>query len=197
MQLKTDQVHVENPVPKMQSVPNHPEKTNGWSCSFQQWHPHQLNCACLLNSCRLWRGAVTVRTLAGVQHPWWTLNGCDLTLPTEIQMSEKEYSDLDRQKLFPSDPILCFLKVGKTCVDIFGILPRYLESFVESENQVWCATVRMKTALGIIQLCLNYLVASLFKTLGIWLFLSLRRFSRLSHRCIKTHQVTMFISIYF
>ena len=34
-QLKTDHVHVEDPVPKMKAVvKNHPQKSNGWSCSF-------------------------------------------------------------------------------------------------------------------------------------------------------------------
>jgi len=33
-----------------------------------------------------------------------------------------------------SKPVVCFLEVHKTCVNVFGILPRFLESFLESEN---------------------------------------------------------------
>jgi len=68
MQLKTDQVLVEDPVHKMKAVPNHPQKANSWSCGSQQRHPCQLGCDCLSNSYRLWRGVVTAHTLVRVQH---------------------------------------------------------------------------------------------------------------------------------
>jgi len=36
MQLKTNEVHVENPVQRTQVVPNRLQKENGSACSFQQ-----------------------------------------------------------------------------------------------------------------------------------------------------------------
>jgi len=50
MQQKSDQEHAENPVQKMQAAPIRPQKNNGWSCSFQQWHTSWLSCDCLSNS---------------------------------------------------------------------------------------------------------------------------------------------------
>jgi len=39
-------------VEKMLAAPNRLQKVNGWSCSFQVWHPRRLGCDCLSNSCR-------------------------------------------------------------------------------------------------------------------------------------------------
>jgi len=39
-------------VEKMVAAPNRLQKVNGWSCSFQLWHPRQLGCDCLSNSRR-------------------------------------------------------------------------------------------------------------------------------------------------
>jgi len=36
----------------MQPVQNRLQKVNGWSCTFWLWHPRQLGCDCLSNSCR-------------------------------------------------------------------------------------------------------------------------------------------------
>jgi len=54
-------------------------------------------------------------------------------------------------KAFHERPNLMFFsKVDKTCLDIFGILQRFIETLLESENLVCSATARTKTALGII-----------------------------------------------
>jgi len=69
-------------------------------------------------------------------------------------------------KLFTRNPVTCYLEVDKTCVDVFGLLPRFLNNLLESENLVCSATAATTTALGIIQLWFNYFVASFFKALG-------------------------------
>jgi len=62
----------------MLAVPNRPQKTNGWSWSFQQWHTRWLGCYCISNSYRhrrwvyRWR-VVKAYTLVGVQHPLYTV----------------------------------------------------------------------------------------------------------------------------
>jgi len=63
-----------------------------------------------------------------------TMNGCDLTPGTQTQASEQKCNDLMdiikklsslfpqlSSKLFLRDSIVCFLKVNKTCVLVFGI----------------------------------------------------------------------------
>jgi len=55
----------------MQDVPNHLQKPNSWSCSFQQWYSW-VNGYCLSNSHKLWRRMATAHTLVGVQHFLWT-----------------------------------------------------------------------------------------------------------------------------
>ena len=44
-------------------------------------------------------------------------------------------------KLFTRNPIPCFLEVDKTCVDVFGILPRFLKNLLESE--IWFVVLRL------------------------------------------------------
>ena len=39
-------------VGNIQPVPNRMHKVNGWSCTSWLWHPRQLACDCLSNSCR-------------------------------------------------------------------------------------------------------------------------------------------------
>jgi len=56
--------------------------------------------------------------------------------------------------------LVCFLNVGKTCVDVFGIFSRFLKIFVCS------ATTGTKTALDIIQLWFNHFAASFFRAFG-------------------------------
>jgi len=55
------------------------------------------------------------------------------------------YSHNTNQKLFSRDPVVrneSFLEVDKTCADIFGIFPRFIKSFMESEN--WSVVLRTK-----------------------------------------------------
>ena len=61
---------------------------------------------------------------------------------------------------------MCVVEVDKTCVKVFGILPRFIKILLESEILVCSSTARMKSALGIIQLWFIYFAASFFKTLG-------------------------------
>jgi len=61
--------------------------------------------------------------------------------------------------------VVCFLEVDKACVDVFGILPRFLKNLLESENSHCNATAWTKTALGIIQLWFSYFAASFFNAL--------------------------------
>jgi len=72
------------------------------------------------------------------QSPSSTVCGCDLTRPTWTQTPEQGYSDLTLSSrwsstlttsalsnVFPEGPVVCFLALDKTCVDVFGILPRF------------------------------------------------------------------------
>ena len=49
---------------------------------------------------------------------------------------------------------------------VFGMFPRFLEELLENVNLVCSATVATKTALGIIQLWLNYSATFFYKPLG-------------------------------
>ena len=48
-------------------------------------------------------------------------------------------------KFFMREQVVCFLKVDKTCVDVFWILPRFLDNLLESENFVCRATAGTKS----------------------------------------------------
>jgi len=61
---------------------------------------------------------------------------------------------------------MCFLEIDKACVDVFGILPRFLKYLLESENVIYNATTGTKTALGIIQVWFNYFAASFSRHLA-------------------------------
>jgi len=64
------------------------------------------------------------------------------------------------------NPGVCFLEVDKTYVDLFGILPRFLKSLLESKNLVCNAKARTKSALGINRLWFDYVAIYFFKELG-------------------------------
>ena len=78
--------------------------------------------------------------------------------------------------LFTRIPVLSCFEVDKTCVDVgvFGLLARFLEKLLNSENSATSgtkkcsATFRTKIALGIIQLWFGYPTACFFKALGIY-----------------------------
>jgi len=130
------------------------------------------------------------------EEEWWrthqcrsptaTLNSCDLTTSTRTQSSEQEYSYLTAQKrhlstpythntpenppkLFTRNPTMYFSEVDKTCIDVFGMLPRFLKTLLENGN-LWCsATAATKTALGTIQRWFNCFHGILAYTLPEWL----------------------------
>jgi len=58
------------------------------------------------------------------------------------------------------NPVICFLEVDKACVDVFGILPRFLKNLLQNENLVCYAAAGTKSALSIIQVWFNYFAAS-------------------------------------
>jgi len=58
-------------------------------------------------------------------------------------------------------------KVGKHCADVFGILPRFLERFLESENLVCGATAGTENTLAIIHPWFYYFMTPFFKALSI------------------------------
>jgi len=70
-------------------------------------------------------------------------------------------------KLFTRNPAIYFPEVYKTCVSVFSWLPGFLENLLESKNLFCSATAATKTALGIIQLCINRVALSFFNKLGI------------------------------
>jgi len=59
-----------------------------------------------------------------------------------------------------------FSEVDKTCVYVFGMLPGFLEDWLEIGNLLCSATAATKTALGVLQLCFNYFALSCFNELG-------------------------------
>ena len=80
--------------------------------------------------------------------------------------------------LVTRNPVICFLKFDKTeqtYVDVFGILPRFLESLVQGENLVCSATAGTKTTMDFIQLWFNYFAGTFLKALGISFPRRLRR----------------------
>jgi len=108
-----------------------------------------------------WKEVVTP-----LSSPIPTVNSRDLFPPARTQTSEEEHSDLRASNRRPStpqptpkhspklsarNPIVCFLEVDNTCVNVFGILPRFLKNLLESEIHVCSAMGTMKTALGIIR----------------------------------------------
>ena len=114
----------------------------------------------------LWRGVVTA-------HHYWSstprVNGCGLTPPTRTQSSEQESSDLTTSmrhpstlysrnipKAFHEEPGHILSEVNKTCVDVFGVFPGFLDYLLESRNLFRSATAGRKTALGVLQLWLHY-----------------------------------------
>jgi len=50
-------------------------------------------------------------------------------------------------KAFQKEPGRKILQVDETCIDIFGLLPRFLENLLENDNLVCIATV--ETALTV------------------------------------------------
>jgi len=55
-------------------------------------------------------------------------------------------------KLLTRNPVVCFLGFDEACVDVFGILQRFLKNLQQCENLVINATVGTKTTQDIIQL---------------------------------------------
>ena len=93
------------------------------------------------------------------------LNGCDLLPSTRTQFSEQEYSYLTASKTHQSTPYSHNIhrtfneeppEVDKTCLYFFGMLLGFLENLLKSGNLFCSATAATKTALGIIQLWINY-----------------------------------------
>ena len=60
---------------------------------------------------------------------------------------------------------MSFLEVNNTCADVFGIIRRFLENFLENQDLVCSAAGGKKTALGILELWFNYFAEFFFKAL--------------------------------
>ena len=43
--------------------PNHQRIADDWFCNFQLWHTHQLGCICQSNSCKQWKGGLSLENL--------------------------------------------------------------------------------------------------------------------------------------
>ena len=59
--------------------------------------------------------------------------------------------------------IMCFFKVYKPCIHLFGIFPRFLKNLLKSNDLVHGGFARTKSALCIVKLRFDYFTASLFK----------------------------------
>jgi len=151
-------------VVQMVAVPNRLRKANGWPSSSRQWHHRRLGCDYQSNSYRLWKGMVTAHTLVEThshgEQLWFNstdpnklLIGNTVTWrPLTASNSTAVNTELPQQtsKLFTRYPIVGFLEINKTCVDVFGILPRFFE------NLVCSGTARTKTVPGSIQLWFDW-----------------------------------------
>jgi len=125
------------------------------------------------------------------EEEWWqhtplsdstpSVNGCDLTLSTQIETSEQEYNDLTASNRRPSTPYF-----GNT----HESLSRWTRSYTFSRSTkrvymslacsqdfskncwrvefFYCATAMTKTALCIIQLWFNYIAACFHKAFGVY-----------------------------
>ena len=88
--------------------------------------------------------------------PTPTLNGCDLSPSTEKQSSEQECTwrpargtrqhrtPTTPPKLFTRNPAIYFPEVDKACVEVFGMLPGFLENMLESGNLICTAMATTK-----------------------------------------------------
>ena len=112
-------------------------KANGWSCSFKQWQPRWFGCNYLSNAWRLWRRAATANILSGVHHHVERLR-FTVTQPTRKQIYVQEYDDLTASNRRPSTSF----SRNTPGVDIFNILPRFLENLLESRNVICSASGR-------------------------------------------------------
>jgi len=87
-----------------------------------------------------WREVVTAHTLVGVQYQRWTVaiyfsrHGHKLssrnTVTWQSVTDGRQHRNLLPQhspKNFTRNPIVCFLEVDKTCVNVFGVLPIFLK----------------------------------------------------------------------
>ena len=82
-----------------------PRYAPGWSCSSQLWYPRRLRCDCLSNSCIVEVNYEKERdNTHPIRSPTATVNGFDLTLPTRLQTSEQDYSDLTASNRRPLTP---------------------------------------------------------------------------------------------
>jgi len=69
-------------------------------------------------------------------------------------------------KLLTTNLVVYFPEVDETCKYVFGMLPGFLENLLESGNLFCSGTGAKKTALGIIQLWLNYFSLPFLNELG-------------------------------
>jgi len=146
----------------MHAAPKSSGKANVSSWSFQQWQYRWHDCDRLSKSYRLLRGVVKAPT------PFSESNTNDerLWFRTQLPKQWRECIDATASDWWPSTPYSHHtprsfspgtrsyaFEVYKTCIDIFGILPRFLQKLLESGKLVCSATSRTKSALRILQLC--------------------------------------------
>jgi len=100
---------------------------------------------------RLW-GVVTENTIVGAKHPRWTVAIYFLVTDTNYwargQWLDGQWQVVvsiilpQHSMIFPRYSVVCLLVIDITCVDIFGILPRFLENLLENENVVCSAAAQ-------------------------------------------------------
>ena len=71
-------------------------------------------------------------------------------------------------KFIPRNLVICFFKIDKASKEIFAILPRFLEDWLQSEDLVRGAATRTKIALTTFQFWFHYFSAFPFKAFGIY-----------------------------
>jgi len=120
-----------------------------------------------------WQHTPLLESNTNAEPLWFNLADTDKIFWAEIQLfdgqQEAPINTVLPQhfpKLYTRNPAIYFPEVDKTCVYIFGRLPGFLETLIESGNLFCSATGATKPALGIILLWFNY-IALFFNDLGI------------------------------
>jgi len=93
-----------------------------------------------------WQHTSLSESNANGERLWFNSPDTDTNFLVEIQWLEQQYRAVNTvnpqhcPKLFTRNPTVWFLEVDEACVDIFGILPRFLKSLLESE--MWFVLLR-------------------------------------------------------
>jgi len=127
----------------------------------EEWWQHTPMSESNTNAEQLWFNYVDTDTIfwAGIQ----LIDGQKGALVNTVYPQHPE----NTSKLFTRNPTIYFPEVDKTCIDVFGMIPRFHKNLLENGNLLCRAAT--KTALATIQLWFNCFHGILAYTLPGWL----------------------------